>query len=73
VLPATGYIVRAFREYPLVALSEMHGNAESQALFTSVTRDAGFQNLVSDIVVEFGNGRYQDLVDRYLAGDRVPP
>lgn len=72
VLPATEYIVRAFREYPLAALSEMHGNAESQALFTSVIRDSGFQNLVSDIVVEFGNGRYQDVVDRYLAGDRVP-
>lgn len=72
VLPATEYIVRAFQEYPLVALSEMHGNAESQALFTSVIRDPGFRSLVSDIVVEFGNGRYQDVVDRYLAGDRVP-
>jgi outer membrane protein OmpA-like peptidoglycan-associated protein len=72
VLPATEYIVRAFHEYPLVALSEMHGNRESKTLFTSVIRDPEFQSLVSDIVVEFGNGRYQDVVDRYLAGGPVP-
>ena len=71
VLPVTDYIVRAFRQYPLVALSEMHGNAESQALFTAVIRDPGFRELVADIVVEFGNGRHQDVVDRYLAGENV--
>jgi hypothetical protein len=33
--PATRSIIGAFEQYPLVALSEMHGNAESRALFTS--------------------------------------
>jgi outer membrane protein OmpA-like peptidoglycan-associated protein len=73
LLPAPSYIVRAFRKYPLVALSEMHGNAESQALFAALVRDSAFQALVSDIVVEFGNARYQDVVDRYVAGDDVLP
>jgi outer membrane protein OmpA-like peptidoglycan-associated protein len=68
---ATKYIVRAYQRYPLVALSEMHGNAESQALFTAVVRDPDFQAVVSDIVVEFGNGRFQGVVDRYLAGENV--
>ncbi len=72
-LPAPAYIVRAFQTYPLVALSEMHGNAESKALFAAVVRDSTFQALVSDIVVEFGNARFQDVVDRYVAGDDVPP
>ena len=51
----------------------MHGNAESQALFAALVRDSAFQALVSDIVVEFGNARYQDVVDRYVAGDDVLP
>lgn len=71
VLPATECIVRAFEEYPLVALSEMHGNPESQALFTWVIGHPGFRNLVSDIVVEFGNALYQDVVDRYVSGGNV--
>jgi outer membrane protein OmpA-like peptidoglycan-associated protein len=73
LLPAPAYIVRAFQKYPLVALSEMHGNAESQALFAALVRDSAFQALVSDIVVEFGNARFQDVVDRYVAGDTVLP
>lgn len=70
-MPATALIVRAFQQYPIVALSEMHGNAESQALFTSLIRDPGFRAAAADIVVEFGNARYQDVADRYLAGDPV--
>jgi outer membrane protein OmpA-like peptidoglycan-associated protein len=73
VTPAAELIVHAFQDHPLVALSELHGNTESQALFTSVIRHPGFRRLVSDIVVEFGNARYQDVVDRYLAGDGVAP
>jgi hypothetical protein len=72
LVPATKYIVRAFQRHPIVALSEMHGNAESQALFTSLIRDPDFHANVSDIVIEFGNGLYQDVVDRYLAGESVP-
>ena len=73
LLPVPAYIVRAFQNYPLVALSEMHGNAESQALFVALVRDSAFQALVSDIVVEFGNARFQDVVDRYVAGENIPP
>ena len=72
-LPAARYIVRAFQRYPLVALSELHGNAESRALFESLLRDPEFPAMVSDIVVEFGNARYQEVVDRYLGGNDVPP
>jgi outer membrane protein OmpA-like peptidoglycan-associated protein len=69
--PATQYIISAFERYPLVALSEMHGNAESQALFISLVRDPDFYEDVSDIVVEFGNGLHQNVVDRYIAGGHV--
>jgi len=32
----------------------------------------GFAERVNDIVVEFGNARYQNVVDRYIAGENVP-
>jgi outer membrane protein OmpA-like peptidoglycan-associated protein len=73
VLQAPAYIARAFATHPLVALSELHGNQESKALFLSIIRDPDFQRAASDIVVEFGNARFQDAVDRYLAGADVPP
>lgn len=69
--PVADLIVEAFDRHPIVALSEMHGNAESQALFTSLVRDPAFRTAVQDIVVEFGNARYQPVADRYVAGEDV--
>jgi outer membrane protein OmpA-like peptidoglycan-associated protein len=36
-----------------------------------VIRHPGFPGNVTDIVVEFGNARYQSLMDRYIAGENV--
>jgi outer membrane protein OmpA-like peptidoglycan-associated protein len=69
--PAAEYITEAFDRYPLVALSEMHGNAESKDFFSRLIRHPGFAGKVDDIVIEFGNARYQDVVDRYIAGEAV--
>ena len=32
----------------------------------------GFAERVNDIVVEFGNARYQEVIDRYIGGENVP-
>jgi len=69
--PAAEYITEAFDRYPLVALSEMHGNAESKDFFARLIRHPGFAGTVNDIVIEFGNARYQDVVDRYIGGEAV--
>lgn len=69
--PAVPYIVRAFDSYPLVAVSEMHGSRETMALLAAVIRHPAFAGKVTDIVVEFGNARYQSLMDRYIAGEKV--
>jgi outer membrane protein OmpA-like peptidoglycan-associated protein len=70
-VPAAQYITTAFDHYPLVALSEMHGNAESRDFLARLIREPGFAGKVNDIVIEFGNARYQDVVDRYIAGREV--
>jgi outer membrane protein OmpA-like peptidoglycan-associated protein len=69
--PAAAFITEALGRFPLVGLSEMHGSAESQAFLGRLIRHPGFAGTVNDIVVEFGNARYQPIVDRYIAGEAV--
>src|SRR5258708_1513088 len=69
--PALNYIAEAFDRYPVVALSEHHGNRESAAFLAMLIRHEGFSGRVNDIVVEFGNAAYQPVVDRYISGAPV--
>jgi outer membrane protein OmpA-like peptidoglycan-associated protein len=70
--PAARQIVAAFERFPLVAFSEpRHGAGGTKEFLASLIRQPGFAGTVNDIVVEFGNSRYQDVVDRYIAGERV--
>ncbi|HKQ12639.1 MAG TPA: hypothetical protein VJT80_04355 [Steroidobacteraceae bacterium] len=68
---ATAGILEAFRSHRLVAIS--HHDDESQAFLRSLISDDRFAATVEDIVVEFGNSRYQDVMDRYQRGERVAP
>ena len=38
-----------------------------------MVRDPRITTVVNDIVVEFGNARYQDVMDRFVRGEEVPP
>ena len=65
-------ILNAFRSHSVVALGEgAHGNQQGHAFRLSLVRDPRFAATVNDIVVEFGNARYQDLMDRFVRGDNV--
>jgi outer membrane protein OmpA-like peptidoglycan-associated protein len=71
-VPAARYIVEAFARYPLVAFSEpRHGAGGTQEFLASLIREPGFAGTVQDLVVECGNARYQDIVDRYIDGEPV--
>ena len=71
--PAADYLASAFERFPLVAFSEpRHGAGGTREFLTSLVRHPRFAGTVHDIVVEFGNARYQDLADRYVAGEPVP-
>lgn len=65
-------ILTAFRTHAVVALGDAHGNEQLHAVRLSLIRDARFAAAVNDIVVEFGNARHQDLVDRFVGGAEVP-
>jgi len=66
-------IVDAFRSHDIVALDEgNHGNEQGHAFRLSLIRDERFSRSVNDIVVEVGSARYQDVMDRFTAGEDVP-
>ncbi len=66
-------IIAAFNTHALVALGEGdHNNEQGHAVRLKLIRDPRFAKLVNDIVVEFGNSRYQDIMDRYVRGEDVP-
>jgi hypothetical protein len=66
-------IVDAFKSHDMVALGEgNHGNMQINELRIALIRIPEFQDRVRDIVVEFGNSRYQDVIDRYVSGEAVP-
>jgi hypothetical protein len=65
-------LVSAFRSNRIVIFNEYHGSQAQHAFLRSVIRDQRFTGIVNDIVVEFGNALYQDIVDRWVRGEDVP-
>jgi len=66
-------ILDAFQAHDVVALGEGgHGHGEGHAFRLSLIRDPRFARAVGDVVVECGNARYQDVMDRFVRGEDVP-
>jgi hypothetical protein len=64
-------IIKAFDKFPIVALGEAHHLQEEADFIAQLIRRPDFSAKVNDIVVEFGNALYQDVIDRYVAGQEV--
>jgi hypothetical protein len=72
-LDAKAAILDAFRRHPVVGIGDAHGDQRGEAFQLALIRDSRFAAIVNDIVVEFGNSRYQEVVDRFVRGERVSP
>ncbi|MEO8307965.1 MAG: hypothetical protein ABI616_07985 [Pseudomonadota bacterium] len=72
VLPAVDGVFEAFRTHPLVGLGDDHGLASGMDLCATLIRDPRFAREVGNVVVEFGTAQHQDVLDRYLNGERLP-
>jgi hypothetical protein len=70
-LDAVATILDAFRHHRVVALSEDHDEERAHAFRMSLIRDARFADVADDILVEFGNSLYQDVIDRFISGAPV--
>jgi len=73
-VPAIDAVLDAFRTHPIVALGEgvQHGDETAYQFRLALIRDSRFAEIVNDVVVEFGNARYQDVMDRFTRGEQVP-
>jgi len=69
-----GALLDAFKTYDVVGLSagEGHGDVRGPAFVVSLIRDPRFAATSIDVVMENGNSRYQDVMDRFTSGDDVP-
>ncbi len=67
-------IIAAFESHSVVALGEGdHNNEQGHALRLQLIRDPRFARVANDILVEFGNPLYQEVMDRYIRDEDVPP
>ena len=61
-----------FSSHAVVALGEGgHGNIQGHEFSLALIKDPRFPGIVNDIVVEFGNWRYQALIDRFENGEDI--
>ncbi len=65
-------LIASFESANLVALGERHWAREDAEFRLKLIRDPAFAQTVTDVVVEFANPFYQDLLDRYMNGEAVP-
>jgi hypothetical protein len=69
-LSLTEAVLAALRTHPLVAISDAHQGQETHDLLMTLISDPRLPGKVNDIVVEFGDAFYQDLIDRFTLGDQ---
>src|SRR5882724_10976646 len=65
-------MVDAFRTHSVVAVTAGHGQARGYAFGQLLIHDPRLIAAIDDIVIEEGSARYQDVVDRFVGGERVP-
>lgn len=68
-----GAILDAFLDHDVIGLSDgrTHGDEEAMVFRVALIRSLRFVAMPIDIVVENGNARYQDVMDRYVRGEAV--
>ena len=64
-------LARLFDTHDLVLFGELHTSRQQYELLERLIVFPEFARKANDIVVEFGNALYQDVVDRYVAGQDV--
>jgi hypothetical protein len=71
--PAIRSTLELFGVYPLIMFAETHSAHEEHEFLRQLVADPAFPDVADDVVVEFGNARYQPVIDRYvLALEDVP-
>ena len=64
-------ILQALDAHDIVGFGESHISENEHRVIQSLLQDPRFPTKVNDLIVEFGNSRYQSIVDRYVSGEKV--
>lgn len=65
-------VLEAIRSHHAVGLGTgAHNNEQGHAFLLSLVRNPRFASAGADLVVECGSARYQDVMDRFVAGEDV--
>jgi hypothetical protein len=65
-------ILSAFDSYPIVAIGDNHNVQQLGDFYIQIIQQPEFAQKVRNIVFEYGNAFYQDVIDRYVNGEDVP-
>lgn len=65
------FILKKFEDHDVVAIGERHWGQLDSDLRMALIYHPEFPKIVDDILIEFGNSLYQDLLDRYVYGGPV--
>ena len=65
-------ILEAFKTHQVVMLPGGHGGKAGYDLLQRILRHPRSPGLITDVVIEFGTSRYQDLIDRFMRGEAMP-
>ncbi|GAB3481902.1 hypothetical protein [Marinomonas epiphytica] len=71
VEPAYDALIEKASQHQLVAIGDAHFHDELMSFVTSLVIRKSFHEQIQHIIVEFGNSRYQSLLDDYLLGKPV--
>jgi hypothetical protein len=63
-------LLEQMERFPLVALGEVHQLQEFYDFLTALLYHPLLPEKITDIVVEFGNARYQEIADQFLLTDQ---
>jgi hypothetical protein len=66
----TSAVLQALATHQLVGIGEQHQLQEHHDLMQTLLAEPRLPDLVDDIVVEFCNSLYQDLIDQFILGDK---
>jgi hypothetical protein len=67
---AVKFLLDALKRFPVVALGDRHGLQEIHDLLAALLFHPDLPPQLTDVVVEFGNARHQDVADRFVLEGR---
>lgn len=72
IVKANSSLLSKFEDHNMVALGDAHFYDDVMRYVTQLVTSDTFVKHCQHIVVEFGNRKYQSLIDKYVSGEAVP-